>query len=162
MDVSGPVSSFPVAETHRETGPVSLRTHRCAWCATRRRFGKKELERLAFIRHARDLGITIESIRELIDLAAMPRSPARMPTGSRRSSSQSVRERIAQLRRLEKELERIATCCTGDTVGDCNVIPALADHALCDSEHLKPMPLVMNGSAGRRRSSARTMIQRAN
>lgn len=52
-----------------------------------------------------------------------------------REQLQSVRDRIAQLRRLEKELERIATCCTGDTVGDCYVIRALSDHALCDSEH---------------------------
>jgi len=34
-----------------------------------RRFGRKELERLAFIRHARDLGIGIDSIRDLIELS---------------------------------------------------------------------------------------------
>ncbi|MFU0505283.1 MerR family transcriptional regulator [Pseudaminobacter sp. NGMCC 1.201702] len=100
-----------------------------------RRFGKKELERLAFIRHARDLGITIESIRELIDLSGHAEKPCADADRIAREQLQSVRARIAQLRRLEKELERIATCCTGETVGDCYVIRALSDHGLCDSEH---------------------------
>ena len=47
----------------------------------------------------------------------------------------SVRERIARLRKLERELERIATCCTGETVGDCYVIRALSDHTLCRNDH---------------------------
>ena len=47
----------------------------------------------------------------------------------------SVREKIAQLKRLETEIERIASCCDGKTVGDCYVIRALSDHALCADEH---------------------------
>lgn len=100
-----------------------------------RRFGKKELERLAFIRHARDLGITIESIRELIDLSGHAEKPCADADRIAREQLRSVRERIVQLRRLEKELERIATCCTGETVGDCYVIRALSDHGMCDGDH---------------------------
>ncbi|MGO4835845.1 MerR family transcriptional regulator, partial [Rhizobiaceae sp. 2RAB30] len=33
-----------------------------------RRYGAAERDRLSFIKHARDLGLTIESIRELLDL----------------------------------------------------------------------------------------------
>ena len=47
-----------------------------------------------------------------------------------------MREKIAQLKRLETELERIASCCDGKTVGDCYVIRALSDHALCADEHV--------------------------
>ena len=36
-----------------------------------RRYAKRELERLSFIRHARDLGLPILSIRELIELHTM-------------------------------------------------------------------------------------------
>jgi DNA-binding transcriptional MerR regulator len=100
-----------------------------------RRFGKKELERLAFIRHARDLGITINSIRELIHLSGHAEKPCADADRIAKEQLQSVRERIAQLKRLENELERIATCCTGETVGDCYVIRALSEHALCDGEH---------------------------
>ena len=35
-----------------------------------RRYGRQELERLAFIRHARDLGFAVEDIRSLIEWAA--------------------------------------------------------------------------------------------
>ena len=42
---------------------------------------------------------------------------------------------IAQLRKLESELERIATCCDGDKVRDCYVIRALGHHELCEGEH---------------------------
>lgn len=95
-----------------------------------RRYSRKELERLAFIRRARDLGIGIESIRELIDLSGHAEKPCAGADRIARQQLQSVRERIAQLRRLEKELERIATCCKGKTAGDCSVIRALSDHAL--------------------------------
>lgn len=100
-----------------------------------RRYGKPELERLAFIRHARDLGISIEAIRELIDLSGHADRPCADADRIAKEQLSAVRGRIVRLQRLEKELERIATCCTGDTVGDCYVIRALSDHALCADEH---------------------------
>ncbi len=100
-----------------------------------RRYGKPELERLAFIRHARDLGLTIDSIRELIELSGHPDMPCADADRIAKEQLASVRERIARLRKLERELERIATCCTGETVGDCYVIRALSDHTLCRNDH---------------------------
>jgi len=100
-----------------------------------RRYGRPELERLAFIRHARDLGLAIDSIRELIELSGHPDMPCADADRIAKEQLASVRERITRLRKLERELERIATCCTGETVGDCYVIRALSDHALCDGDH---------------------------
>lgn len=100
-----------------------------------RRYGKPELERLAFIRHARDLGLAIDSIRELIELSGHPDMPCADADRIAKEQLASVRERIARLRKLERELERIATCCRGETVGDCYVIRALSDHTLCRNEH---------------------------
>ena len=100
-----------------------------------RRYGKSELERLAFIRHARDLGLAIDSIRELIELSGHPDMPCADADRIAKEQLASVRERIARLRKLERELERIATCCTGETVGDCYVIRALSDHTLCRNDH---------------------------
>jgi len=37
-----------------------------------RLYGRKALERLAFIRHARDLGFTLEAIRDLLSLSDRP------------------------------------------------------------------------------------------
>ena len=37
-----------------------------------RRYGDNEQDRLAFIRHARQLGFSLEAIRELLDLSDQP------------------------------------------------------------------------------------------
>lgn len=100
-----------------------------------RRYSRRELERLSFIRHARDLGLNIEAIRELIELSAHPEQPCAHADRIAEEQLQAVREKIAKLQRLETELERIATHCHGDQIKDCYVIRALANHELCDSEH---------------------------
>ncbi|OCP36024.1 hypothetical protein BC360_26040 [Ensifer sp. LC163] len=40
-----------------------------------------------------------------------------------------------RLKKLETELERIATHCHGSQVRDCYVIQALANHDLCEADH---------------------------
>ncbi|MFQ5623390.1 MAG: MerR family transcriptional regulator, partial [Paracoccaceae bacterium] len=40
-----------------------------------RRYGRQHLERLSFIRHARELGLSIGAIRELIRISADPDRP---------------------------------------------------------------------------------------
>jgi len=100
-----------------------------------RRYSEAELERLSFIKHARDLGLTIESIRDLTELSAHPEKPCADAHIIAKEHLASVRARIAKLKRLEKELKRIdAGCETGD-IDHCSVIQALADHSLCKEEH---------------------------
>jgi len=47
----------------------------------------------------------------------------------------TVREKIAKLKKLEHELERIVSHCDGHSIEDCYVIRALSDHGLCDHDH---------------------------
>lgn len=101
-----------------------------------RRYGADERDRLAFIKHARDLGISIDDIRELLELSAHPEVPCARADKIAAQQLNSVRERIAKLRRLEGELERITSQCgRHSTIGDCYVIRSLANHDLCDHEH---------------------------
>ncbi len=100
-----------------------------------RRYARADLERLEFIRHARDLGLTIEAIRDLIDLSGHPERPCAHADAIARTHLADVREKIARLQRLEAELDRIATHCDGGSVKDCYVIRALASHDLCADEH---------------------------
>lgn len=100
-----------------------------------RRYSRDERDRLSFIKHARDLGLTIESIRELLDLSAHPERPCHQADRIAAEQLKAVRDRIEKLKRLEQELERISTHCSGDNVRDCYVIRALANHDLCDGEH---------------------------
>ena len=100
-----------------------------------RRYEPDALRRLSFIKHARDLGLKIESIRELIDLADDPTRPCAEADRIAREHLSAVQDKIARLKRLERELNRIASRCTGHTIGECYVIQALSDHALCDDDH---------------------------
>ncbi|MEX3008530.1 helix-turn-helix domain-containing protein [Hoeflea sp. TYP-13] len=100
-----------------------------------RRYSKNELDQLGFIKHARDLGISIDAIRDLIRLNAHPETPCAEADKIANEHLASVRQRIAQLQRLESELSRIASGCKAGTVKDCYVIRALSDHSLCEDEH---------------------------
>ncbi|MFP5075779.1 MerR family transcriptional regulator [Rhizobium sp. YIM 134829] len=101
-----------------------------------RRYEPAALERLAFIRHGRDLGLSIEAIRDLIALSDHPESPCARADAIAAEHLAHVRQKIAQLKRLEGELARIvAACDAGHTAGDCSVLRALSDHGLCDGEH---------------------------
>ncbi|MBX9452823.1 MerR family transcriptional regulator [Neoaquamicrobium sediminum] len=100
-----------------------------------RRYGLRDRDRLSFIKHARDLGFTIEAIRELLELSAHPERPCADADQIAVRQLQSVREKIARLQTLETELGRIATCCHGDHIKDCYVLQSLANHEMCESEH---------------------------
>src|SRR6185312_10152005 len=100
-----------------------------------RRYTREELDRLSFIRHARDLGLTIEAIRKLIDLSRHPERPCADADRIASEQLRAVRAKIEKLKRLESELERIANHPHGDQVKDCYVIRALAHHELCEHEH---------------------------
>lgn len=100
-----------------------------------RRYSDTHLERISFIKHARDLGLPIEAIRELISLSSDPTRPCADADRIASEHLQSIRQRIARLKRLEAELERIASGCGGDQIGQCYVIQALSDHSLCQREH---------------------------
>lgn len=100
-----------------------------------RRYERAELDRLTFIRHARDLGFPIEAIRELLSLSRHPDEPCERADAIAREQLIEVRDKIARLRKLESELDRIVGHCDHHTVGDCYVIRALSDHGLCETEH---------------------------
>ncbi len=100
-----------------------------------RRYCREGLDQLGFIKHARDLGLSIEAIRDLIRLNAHPDTPCDEADRIAAEHLVSVRNRIEQLKRLEAELQRISTQCKAGTVKDCYVIRALADHSLCENEH---------------------------
>lgn len=101
-----------------------------------RRYEPAALERLQFIRHARDLGFSLEAIAALITLQDHPDRSCRQANALARDQLADVRARIARLVRLEQELARVVQGCGGNGVaGECYVLAALADHGLCTAEH---------------------------
>ncbi|ABR60049.1 MerR family transcriptional regulator [Sinorhizobium medicae] len=88
---------------------MGLLTHSTRSDGNQRRYTEDEQDRLAFIRHARDLGLAITAIRDLMDLGQRP--DMSMTEAGRIASEQlaAIRERIERLRKLEVELVQIST-----------------------------------------------------
>ncbi|WP_077145002.1 helix-turn-helix domain-containing protein [Sphingopyxis sp. KK2] len=107
--------------------------HRTA--ANYRRYGEAHRSRLAFVRHSRDLGFTIEEIRSLLDLSDHPERDCGEADRIATSHLEQVEEKIAQLELLRDELARIIGRCRGGLAGDCRVIEALGDHKYCEGTH---------------------------
>lgn len=100
-----------------------------------RLYDGRTLDRLSFIRHARELGFPLEAIRDLLSLADRPEQSCAAADAIAGAQLVAVRRRIARLRALETELERMVAHCAHGTVADCRVIEVLGDHALRARDH---------------------------
>ncbi|PWE29841.1 MerR family transcriptional regulator [Maritimibacter sp. 55A14] len=83
------------------------------------------LERLGFILRARELGFSLDEIRGL--LALVDRGTQTCAEVKERTERHlaDVREKIADLKRIERVLAETAAQCSGDEVPDCPVLEAL-------------------------------------
>lgn len=100
-----------------------------------RLYDRVALDRLAFIRHARELGFSLEAIRDLLSLSDRPDQSCAAADTIARAQLQAVQARIARLKALEKELHRMIVQCAHGAIKDCRVIETLGDHALCAYDH---------------------------
>jgi DNA-binding transcriptional MerR regulator len=100
-----------------------------------RRYDKAGVDALAFVRHARDLGLSIEVIRQLIDMSADPDRPCQEVHSIAVRHLSGIREHIRKLRALERELVRISSKCDGETMKECDVMLSLGNHGLCEGAH---------------------------
>jgi Cu(I)-responsive transcriptional regulator len=96
-----------------------------------RRYGQAHLDRLAFIRHSRELGFSLDQIRSLLDLSDRPERTCGEADLIAQENLRAVRRRLRSLRALEEELERMVSECSGGRVCDCRVIEVLSDHGKC-------------------------------
>ncbi|AZI37732.1 putative MerR family transcriptional regulator [Caenibius tardaugens NBRC 16725] len=91
-----------------------------------RSYGIEHLARLSFIRRARDLGFTLEAVRELLTLADDQERSCEAVDGIARAHLTEVDRKIADLMALRGELDRVIGSCSRGTVADCKIIDALA------------------------------------
>lgn len=93
----------------------------------RRLYDAAALRRLTFIRHARDLGFGLETVRSLLDLSDQPDRPCVEVNLIAEHHLAQITAKTAQLRALEAELTRMTAECAGGRVSTCKVIEALSD-----------------------------------
>jgi DNA-binding transcriptional MerR regulator len=99
----------------------------------RRLYDESDLRRLRFIRHARELGFEIASIRELLALAGEPDRPCESADRIATAHLAGIDHKIARLTALRAEVARMVDC-SNQSVADCRVIEVLGDHGECVHE----------------------------
>ena len=90
-----------------------------------RLYGADQIKRLVFIRRSRELGFSLEDIRGLLALVDGHRYTCQQVKAVTVRHVESVREKVRDLRRLEKTLAQIVARCQGKEVPHCPIIDAL-------------------------------------
>ncbi|CAN7453746.1 MerR family transcriptional regulator [Rhizobium sp. LjRoot258] len=96
-----------------------------------RAYEPADLRRLAFIRHARELGFEVEAIRALLTLQDDPHQSCASADAIAKARLVEVEQRIRSLMALKAELELMVEGCGHGRVDQCRVIEVLADHGQC-------------------------------
>ncbi|MEP1229895.1 MAG: helix-turn-helix domain-containing protein [Litorimonas sp.] len=94
-----------------------------------------DVERLKFIRHARDLGFPIERIRAFVELQQGSDRTCEEIDKIAKHHLTDVQSRIRQLRALELELSRMVSACAGGEITSCKILEVLGNHEKCLAEH---------------------------
>jgi Cu(I)-responsive transcriptional regulator len=90
-------------------------------------YSDDDVHTLRFIRRARDLGFSVEQIRELL---ALWRDHSRASADVKRIALQHVAEleaKARKLREMARTLQHLADTCHGDARPHCPIIETLAD-----------------------------------
>ncbi len=103
--------------------PAPLRSQ-----GNQRRYAEAHASRLAFIRHARELGFSLSAIRALLQLSDNSQHSCSAVDEIATVHLRDVESKIARLESLRHELKRMIHSCRGGQIADCRVIEVLADH----------------------------------
>ena len=93
--------------------------------ANYRAYGSDHLARLSFIRRARDLGFSLEAVRELLTLSDDKTQSCEAVDGIARIHLNEIDRKIGDLTALRTELDRVIGSCRHGTVADCKIIETL-------------------------------------
>lgn len=92
-----------------------------------RLYDEDHLKRLIFVRRARELGFTLDSIRGLLRLVDGHTYTCAEVHALMMQHLKEVRSKIADLRRLEKLIAEMAAQCSKAKIPKCPIIDALFD-----------------------------------
>ncbi|MEE2951488.1 MAG: helix-turn-helix domain-containing protein [Pseudomonadota bacterium] len=95
-----------------------------------RTYDREALERLRFIRRCRDLGFSVDQIRELLDLSSHEERACADVDAITMTHLAEVERKIADLQALAHELRHIASRCSGGgTISNCRILDAITPRA---------------------------------
>lgn len=94
-----------------------------------RQYTSREINTLRFIRHSRDLGFSIEQIRELLGLWLNRRRPSRQVKTLAQAHIKELDLKLEELLAMKATLEHLVHCCHGDGRPECPIIETLAEES---------------------------------
>jgi MerR family copper efflux transcriptional regulator len=92
-----------------------------------RQYGDKDVHTLRFIRRSRDLGFSIEQIRELLGLWQNRRRPSRHVKALAQAHIEELEQKLQELQAMKETLQHLVHCCHGDDRPDCPILEQLAE-----------------------------------
>lgn len=94
-----------------------------------REYTTREVDRLRFITRGRELGFSLEEIQSLLRLADQSAMSCAEVDHLARHHLAAIRERVRELNRMARDLERTIVSCAGGSRGDCKILEALSGTA---------------------------------
>jgi len=91
-----------------------------------RQYDEAEVHTLRFIKRARELGFGMGEIAELVSLWQNRRRASANVRRIAQRHADELGQRIAQLKEMQRTLERLIHCCHGDERPDCPILEDLA------------------------------------
>jgi len=91
-----------------------------------RSYGSADVDRLSFIRRARDLGFSLDQIRALLDLSDDRNRSCCAVDEIAREQLEAVEKKVADLLALKRELSHLIDQCSRGTIAECRILGALA------------------------------------
>lgn len=90
-----------------------------------RQYGDSAISTLRFIRQSRDLGFSIEQIRELLGLWHNRKRPSRQVKALAQAHIEELDAKLKELAAMKATLAHLVACCHGDDRPDCPIIATL-------------------------------------
>ncbi len=91
-----------------------------------RQYTDREVHTLRFIRHARDLGFSMEEIGELVGLWQNRRRASASVRRVAQKHLADIDAKMAEMAAMRKTLQHLVHCCHGDERPDCPILEELA------------------------------------
>ncbi|MGH9614267.1 MAG: MerR family transcriptional regulator, partial [Bryobacteraceae bacterium] len=96
-----------------------------------RAYGQEHLHRLRFVRRCRDLGFTIDQIRELLRFSSQVKSDCSGIDRITAKHLEDIERKVADLKRLAAELRRInSQCRASGPIAECRILEALSPDSM--------------------------------
>ncbi len=114
-----------------------------------RQYGAADVETLRFIRHARDLGFTLQTVGQLVSLWHDRSRPSREVKALALQHIHELDKKAKELLAIKATLEHLVDGCRGDDRPECPIIDSLASEMVPGASHACGSHLLHIG-AGRR------------